>query len=63
MQEVAIFILGLAAGFLGATVGGGGMIYVPGLMLLGFPPQAAVSYKPSWRHRCIYFCCRRILEI
>ena len=43
MQEIIIFIIGLAAGFLGATVGSGGMIAVPGLLLLGFSPQSAVS--------------------
>lgn len=43
MHEIIIFVLGLAAGFLGATVGGGGMISVPGFLLLGFSPQAAVA--------------------
>jgi uncharacterized membrane protein YfcA len=43
MHEIIIFILGLAAGFLGATVGGGGMVAVPGLIFLGFSPQSAVA--------------------
>ncbi len=43
MQEIIIFIVGLAAGFLGATVGGGGMVAVPALLLLGFSPQSAVA--------------------
>lgn len=43
MQEIVIFIVGLAAGFLGATVGGGGMVAVPALLLLGFSPQASVA--------------------
>jgi hypothetical protein len=43
MQEIIIFVIGLAGGFLGATVGGGGMIAVPGLLLLGFSPQSAVA--------------------
>jgi uncharacterized protein len=45
MQEIIIFIVGLAAGFLGATVGGGGMVAVPALLLLGFSPQSAVAIK------------------
>lgn len=44
MQETTIIlIVGLVAGFLGATVGGGGMVAVPALMLLGFSPQSAVA--------------------
>ena len=43
MQEIIIFIVGLIAGFLGATVGGGGMVSVPALLLLGFSPQSAVA--------------------
>lgn len=43
MQEIIIFIVGLAAGFLGATVGGGGMIAIPALLFLGFSPQSAVA--------------------
>ncbi|MBU0635863.1 sulfite exporter TauE/SafE family protein, partial [Candidatus Micrarchaeota archaeon] len=43
MQEIIIFIIGLVAGFLGATVGGGGMISIPALLFLGFPPQSAIA--------------------
>lgn len=43
MQEIIIFAVGLVAGFLGATVGGGGMVAVPALLLLGFSPQSAVA--------------------
>jgi uncharacterized membrane protein YfcA len=43
MHEIVIFIVGLAAGFLGATVGGGGMIAIPVLLFLGFSPQSAVA--------------------
>ncbi len=43
MQETVIFIVGLIAGFLGATVGGGGMVSVPALLFLGFSPQSAVA--------------------
>ena len=38
-----IFIVGLASGFLGATVGGGGMISLPALLFLGFSPQSAIA--------------------
>jgi len=43
MEFIIIFILGLVCGFLGGTVGGGGMISLPTLMFLGFPPQSAVA--------------------
>ncbi len=43
MQEIIIFIVGLMAGFLGATVGGGGMVAIPALLFLGFSPQSAVA--------------------
>jgi len=43
MHEVIVFIVGLVAGFLGATVGGGGMIAIPALLFLGFSPQSAVA--------------------
>lgn len=36
-------MVGLIAGFLGATVGGGGMVAVPALMLMGFSPQSAIA--------------------
>lgn len=43
MKEIIIFIVGLVAGFLGATVGGGGMVAIPALLFLGFSPQSAVA--------------------
>ncbi len=43
MQEIIIFVAGLLSGFLGATVGGGGLISLPALLFLGFPPQYAVA--------------------
>ncbi len=43
MHEIIIFIVGLVAGFLGATVGGGGMVAVPAFLFLGFSPQSAVA--------------------
>ena len=43
MQGLIIFIVGLVAGFLGATVGGGGMIAIPALIFLGFSPQSAIA--------------------
>lgn len=43
MQEIVIFIVGLIAGFLGATVGGGGMVAVPALLFMGFSPQSAIA--------------------
>jgi hypothetical protein len=43
MEEIIIFVIGLAAGFLGATVGGGGMVAVPALLFLGFSPQSAIA--------------------
>lgn len=43
MHEVIIFFGGALAGFLGATVGGGGFISIPLLLLLGFSPQASIA--------------------
>jgi uncharacterized membrane protein YfcA len=43
MHEIIIFIVGVVAGFLGATVGGGGMIAIPALLFLGLSPQSAVA--------------------
>lgn len=43
MHDIIIFIVGLVAGFLGATVGGGGMIAIPALLFLGFSPQSAIA--------------------
>jgi uncharacterized protein len=43
MQEILIFITGLMAGFLGSTVGGGGFLSIPILILLGLTPQASIA--------------------
>ena len=43
VQESIIFIVGILAGFLWSTVGGGGMIAIPVLLFLGFPPQSAIA--------------------
>lgn len=43
MQEFIIFIIGIASGFLGATVGSGGMISIPALLFLGLPPHIALA--------------------
>lgn len=37
------FIVGIIAGFIGATVGGGGLLSLPFLILLGLPPQVAIA--------------------
>ncbi|MBD3210114.1 TSUP family transporter [Candidatus Micrarchaeota archaeon] len=38
-----IFVTGLVASFIGTNVGGGGMIVIPALIALGFPPKAAIA--------------------
>lgn len=38
-----VFIAGLVAGFIGTTVGGGGLISIPVLIFLGLPPQMAIA--------------------
>lgn len=38
-----IFLIGIFAGFLGASVGGGGMIVLPLLMFMGYSPHSAVA--------------------
>ena len=43
MTELIIFFVGIASGFLGATVGGGGFISIPALLWLGFTPQSAIA--------------------
>ncbi len=40
---VSYFALGALGGFLGATVGGGGLIMIPYLMFTGLAPQVAVA--------------------
>ena len=37
-----IFLIGLVASFAGATVGGVGLITIPALIFLGFPPKIAI---------------------
>ncbi len=43
MELIIAVIIGLVSGFLGGTVGSGGMISVPALLFLGLPPQMAVA--------------------
>jgi len=38
-----IFLVGNMAGFLGAIIGGGGLVSIPFLMFLGLPPQIAIA--------------------
>jgi len=45
MQPILILIIGIISGFLGSTVGGGGMIAIPALLLMGFPAHVAVASK------------------
>ncbi len=45
MELFIIFLIGILSGFLGATVGGGGLFVLPALMILGFPPQVAIATK------------------
>lgn len=47
MSEVifllVVFFIGIATGFFDATIGAGGLISVPALVFLGFPPQMAIA--------------------
>lgn len=43
LQTTLILGIGLLSGFLGATVGSGGMISIPALLLLGFSPQVSIA--------------------
>ncbi len=47
MEFVFIFLIGLVSGFLGGTVGGGGMVSLPALIFLGFPPQLAIGINKA----------------
>ncbi|EKD43704.1 MAG: hypothetical protein ACD_72C00167G0002, partial [uncultured bacterium] len=38
-----VFLIGIAAGFVDSTIGSGGLISIPFLIFLGFPPQVAVA--------------------
>jgi uncharacterized membrane protein YfcA len=39
----AVFLIGVAAAMIGATVGGGSLLSIPVLIFLGLPPQAAIA--------------------
>lgn len=41
--SLLIFLIGLTTGFFDATVGAGGLISIPALIFLGFPPQVAIA--------------------
>lgn len=43
MNEIFIFFIGLFSGFLGSTVGGGGIFSIPALIFLGYSPQSAIA--------------------
>ena len=43
MVLIAIFCIGLAAGFVDAIAGGGGLIMLPGLLLTGLPVGNAIA--------------------
>lgn len=42
-QVLLTAVIGIAAGFLGAIAGGGGLISIPFLLLLGLPTQVAIG--------------------
>lgn len=42
-QIIFTFVIGIIASFIGAMVGGGGLISIPFLMFLGLPPQVAIA--------------------
>ena len=41
--QLAALILGLASGFIGGIATGGGLVSIPGLMLIGVPPSSAIA--------------------
>lgn len=43
LAGLTTFAIGALAGFFGATVGGGGLLTIPYLMFLGFPPPVAIA--------------------
>jgi uncharacterized protein len=47
MELLAIFILGLIAGAVGAVSSGGGIVSIPFLLFLGYPPIAVVGTTRS----------------
>lgn len=40
---IAVFIIGVVAAFVGASVGGGGLLSIPLLIFLGIPPQITIA--------------------
>jgi uncharacterized membrane protein YfcA len=43
LNYVLVFFIGIISSFIGAIVGGGGLISIPFLMFLGLPPQVAIA--------------------
>lgn len=43
MEQFIVLIIGIISGFLGATVGSGGMVSIPALLFLGLPPHVALA--------------------
>lgn len=43
MEAVGAFLIGLASGMVGAISTGGGLIYVPALIILGISPVSAIA--------------------
>lgn len=43
LEIILTFFIGILASFIGAIVGGGGLISIPFLMFLGLPPQIAIA--------------------
>lgn len=39
----AVFLIGVAASFIGASIGGGGLLSIPLLIFLGVPPQVTLA--------------------
>jgi uncharacterized membrane protein YfcA len=42
-EIIGIFLIGLFAGFFDSLIGAGGLISIPALVFLGFPPQVAIA--------------------
>ncbi|MBL1146913.1 MAG: sulfite exporter TauE/SafE family protein [Pseudomonadota bacterium] len=40
---IYVFVIGLLSGLAGATMGAGGLVTIPGLILLGLPPATAIG--------------------
>ncbi len=43
LTNVLVVLVGIVAGFLGAVIGGGGLISIAMLIFLGLPPQSAIA--------------------